>query len=136
MALTWKAPQDWTWTNTDRHGAQIKQDVTRLVSDAVDHGIKDAKGRAIGNYAVIDAMRKVRRNDDGTLTLEDATTYFVSTRATRDGKSFGAINTRDTECASLTEAQAVAEKKIAAAGKRFARAAAKGEGRQFAKAGA
>ncbi len=93
----------------------------RWRSNTVEHGLKDGKGRSIGNYAVIEAA-----------TWLSNTSYVVRTSATRDGHTFGAI-ANGTECKSLDDAKALAEKKIAAAGKRFARQVAKGEGKQFAR---
>lgn len=106
---------------------------TVWVCKVVDHDLKDGKGRTIGNYARIEARQKRARDAAGkTLGLEAHETYFVSTQATRNGHSFGASCSKGTECFSLDEAKALAAKKIAAAGRRFARAVAKGEGKQFA----
>ena len=107
--------------------------MTRLISNTVDHGLKDRKGRTIGNYAKIEVFRKLSRDaagnyialEDGRRLLEKDPTYLVMTQTTRDGEMFGATSTQGTECSSLEDAKAVAVKKIVAAGKRFALAAAK-----------
>lgn len=94
----------------------------------VEHGLKDNKGRTIGSYAEIEARPRPIIVDKRCVGLESKLTYSVMTQATRDGKMFGAIATRGTLCDSLEAAQALAAKKIAAAGKRFARAVANGGG--------
>ena len=58
--------------------------------------------------------------------------YRVRSCATRNGEPFGAI-AKETKCATLEEAMKIGEKKIAEAAKRYAKAVANGEGRQFAK---
>jgi hypothetical protein len=127
--LTWKTPH--TATHNDP-----KYDETTWVSAVIEHGLKDNKGRAIGGYAVIQCRPKtIRTTENGAhrYTLAPEATYFVRTQATRDGDSFGAGWNRPTECKSLDEAQALAAKKIDAAGKRFARQIENGTGRQFKK---
>jgi hypothetical protein len=137
--LTWSAP---TVRENCRYvyGSDVS-DADALIhtetcwrSAVVSHGLKDSKGREIGNFASIEARPKRARDAAGkTLGLEAHETFFVSTQATRDGRSFGAsCGKQGTECFSLDEAKALAAKKIAEAGKRFARAVAKGEGKQFA----
>ena len=149
MNLTWTS-KSWTDCRMSGFGANGKRIAdttcprTRWVSNVVEHGLKDGKGRAIGNYAVIDAfqllvqamkggrMQSVEiEGTNGLCQLETERTFFVTTQATRDGKMFGAISVGGTRCKTLEEAQTIAAKKIAAAGKRFARQVAKGEGRQF-----
>lgn len=138
MNLTWteSSQQQTCYTN---HSVTPSFSIVRTrrcwLSNGVDHGLRDAKGRAIGNYAVIYAYQKLRRDESGKLVepvgLVDEMTFEVSTQATRDGHTFGSSFPRGTECGSLEEAKALAEKKIAAAGRRFARAVEKGTARQF-----
>jgi len=103
----------------------IIRPVTAWVSDVVEHGLRDDRGRAIGNFARIESFQKLIRRDDGVWALATEVSYFVTTQATRDGKMFGASSVQHTECGTLEEAQALAAKKITAAGKRFARQFAK-----------
>jgi hypothetical protein len=106
-------------------------------SNVVEHGVKDNKGRAIGNYACIRESTTRYEEVEGQWQRRAFTVpvyYRVTTQATRDGKTFGAISTGYTEAATLEEAQAIAAKKVAAAGRRFARQVARGEGKQFTKA--
>jgi hypothetical protein len=107
----------------------------RWVSNIVEHGLKDGKGRSIGNYACIHTRDSRAEKVPGQWQYKIVPCelyYYVTTQATRDGKGFGAIVTNGTEAATLDAAKALAAKKIAAAGKRFARAVAKGTGKQFA----
>lgn len=83
---------------------------------------RDGKGRVIGSYAKIERASYYR----------DPNAYVVSTKSTRDGVDFGAIP-RGTAVGSLEEAKALAVKKLGEARKRYERAIAKGEGRQFRK---
>jgi hypothetical protein len=148
--LTW-ASTTWQRTAMSGYGAngELTPTVTpqtRWSSSTVDHGLKDGKGRAIGTFAIIDAFRPLVlvekdgrmqsveiEGTNGLRQLQEETAFFVTTQTTRDGHMFGAISVGGTKCKTLEEAQALAAKKIAAAGKRFARQVAKGEGRQFTK---
>lgn len=79
--------------------------------------IFDAKGREIGGkFYVVDR--------DGKIVL--------TVHATRDRESFGRCN-RGAEVATLEEGIALGKKKLAASKRAFARRAARGEDRQFAK---
>jgi hypothetical protein len=137
--LTWtsKSWDDGTaaswWDHEAGKAMSVKRTETRYVSNVVEHGILDNKGRAIGNYAEIDAYQRLVKADAEPFALEAKPTYFVTTNATRDGQKFGALSTKGTACSTLEEAKVLAEKKIVAAGKRFAKAVAKGKGRQFVK---
>lgn len=109
----------WTPFGVSREGA-AETPFTRTYhqSNVVDHGVKDAKGRAIGGYVLIEHYVP----DD----------YGVEVQSTRDGKKFGAINVRGRmHVKTLEEAKALAVTKLAEQAKRFVKAAAKGEGRQF-----
>jgi len=88
-------------------------------SEKVSYGVKDAKGRDVGGYVTI---------ENGSAWREPG--FYVRTNATRDGKGFGAI-AKSARCATLEEAKALGEKKIADAAKRYAKLAAKGVGRQW-----
>jgi hypothetical protein len=100
------------WTHTK--GAETEA----WSSDHVNYGVKDAKGRAVGGYALI--THRVGTSD-----------YSVCTKATRDGRGFGALPRR-AWATSLEPAQALAVKKLLQAKARYERLAAKGEGKQWA----
>ena len=76
-------------------------------SNVVEYGLRDDKGRSIGGYAVI----SIGYPNPGV---------WLRTQATRNGKTYGAITNR-TECSSLEQAKALAEKKLQAAAKRYAK---------------
>lgn len=90
----------------------------RWQSNIVEHGLKDSKDRAIGGRVVIESLA--------------AGDFIVETYVTRDGKGFGAIP-RGTKAPTFEAAKVLAVKKLQEQAKRFAKAVAKGEGRQFAR---
>lgn len=110
ISLTWDAPETW------HKGHEYEQVVH--TSQVVDTGVRDAKGRVCGSYAQVG-----ERKSGGV---------WIRIWATRDGDKFGAIP-RESSAPSIEAAKATAAKKVAQAQARFARAAAKGEGRQWAK---
>lgn len=94
-------------------------------SNIVDSGVRDSKGRACGSSASIELRDWEEKA---------ATPWALQILAHRDGKGFGPSFPKPTWYATMEEAQAAAEKKVAAALKSVARKAAKGVGRQWAKA--
>lgn len=112
-----------TWTTT--HG-------NNLHTQVISHGLKDAKGREIGNYAKIEERSVWEPIPElpGRHRPTDRVEYRVATQATRDGEDFGAY-AHGSFLPTLDEAKALAVVKIIEAGKRYAKAVAKGEGKQF-----
>lgn len=121
------APIPLTWSGLPgRHTSQ-------WASNIINFGLKDSKGRVLGGYAWIEERyERTISSSEGTI-YEGRKLFFVNTRATRDGVTFGAWP-RQTPAETLEAAKALAEKKIAETGARYAKAVAKGEGRQFRKA--
>jgi hypothetical protein len=105
-------------------------------SQDFDYGVRDAKGRAVGGFVRLERLfpRVNRRTESGDWVTERTGPdfYYVTHNTTRDGRGFGAIP-NGTRCSTLEEAKTLASKKVNEARRRFQRAAAKGEGRQFAK---
>lgn len=99
------------------------------LSNVVDAGTRDARGRLCGSSASIQCVAGIKGWERVA-----ATPWALSIHTHRDGRGFGAIPRR-TWFATLEEAQAAAVKKVAAALKSAARKAAKGVGRQWAKTG-
>jgi hypothetical protein len=89
---------------------------------AVDHGIKDAKGRAIQGHASIQHITRTgaTRADVGW-SLEpmgELDLYLVYVRVLRDGKPYGASH-RARKFATLQQAMEAATKGLSAQAKRY-----------------
>ena len=117
-----RTQEEWV-SNYPEVGSSTKEVTTwNWWTDRVDFDLKDSKGRVIGAAVSIERSTRYR----------DPNGFFVRTHSKRDGKSFGAI-ARSTKFLTLEDAKVGAEKKLRESQKRFARAVAKGDGRQFAK---
>ncbi len=136
--LAWSS-ESWESSMVSGEGVDAeKRTFTKWTSNTVEHGLSDRAGRSIGSYAVIrDHQRMIEQAAENALgkrwVFLPEVTYLVTTQATRDGRSFGGGSGYGTSVKTLEEAKALAQKKIAAAGKSFARKVARGEGRQFKK---
>jgi hypothetical protein len=103
---------------------------------AVDFGVKDSKGRALGCVVTIKPAFKYIPNPAlvenggtetcgmGCIKTDEQDGWEVRISSTRDGKWFGAYR-YPTHAATMEEAQKLAQKKIAQSRSRVLRAAAK-----------
>jgi hypothetical protein len=121
-----------TWTAA----VKCSSDGKSWHSDTVDAGTRDARGRLCGCSASIELWKPYPGNvySESYLAERAAAPYALQIHTHRDGRGFGAIPRR-TWYATLEAAQAAASKKVAASLRSAARKAAKGVGRQWAKAG-
>lgn len=81
------------------------------VSDVIDFGLVDAKGRAIGTCLFVQPNLR-RRYADGTWTCTALGTFSYSIQSTRNGGLFGGIPKDEGDFATIGEAKAAAEKAV------------------------
>jgi hypothetical protein len=116
MTLTWKAPSQHNVVCVSFVGEPDGEPMclTCWTSEVFEHGLRDPKGRSVGSIASVVTHAYTK---DSVVTSY----HYLRTFATRNGEIFGSAAPRGTLCSSLEEAKALAEKKVALAGKRFAR---------------
>jgi len=117
--LTWETQ---TLTHPTAYDSSRTYDVLYSHSNTVEHGVVDAKGRAIGGFAVVRSEPLNAKGESVFWSREPLpvvrTEYRLEICATRNGKSFGAIR-RPTKYDTLEAAQAAAVGKLIEQGKRY-----------------
>lgn len=101
------------WSDTSHPCLVSSTETLRILertTEVVPFDVKDAKGRAVGGYAV--ATQSLSRDD----------MFYIRTQATRNGDTFGAISRPTQFVGSLEDAQIFAAKKLEAARRRAVKA--------------
>lgn len=103
-----------TWRDASE---SLRRPPGTLVSNLVNHGIKDRWGRDLGHFSMIEPTTVW----NGTrYVLAEPPTWTVTTHATRDGREYGSgHHARSAPLTSLDEAKRSAERRIDDAKKRY-----------------